>query len=292
VLNSKYPVDDIAALAKMLPPFPKIVLQLLDMLRDEDVSLEVLARLVRDDPVIAGNILGMANHVRRWRSQSDLTDPFAAASLIGINSVRRIVVSIGMNRFIDGGLGSAFFYSHSFAVAIASQELATLCDVSPDDAYIAGILHDVGQLCFHVLDEKAFEEAYQESIVDGRLIEREAAIFGVDHCQIGAQLAQHWNLPEQVLSAILTHHDDTIATSKLQAVVCLGETLARALDIPASAKNRVTKINTPAVELLGIRWDSPEMLDCFGRCLARFQHGQARAHRGAAWTHAQHRQRP
>jgi hypothetical protein len=57
---------------------------------------------------------------------------------------------------------------------------------------------------------------------------------------------------------------------RITAVVCLGETLARALDIPPSANNRVTKINTPAVELLGLHWGSPEMLDCLGRCHARF----------------------
>lgn len=269
-------MDDIEAIAKVLPPFPKIVLQLLDLLRDEEASFEVLARLVRNDAVLSGNVLGMANHIRRMHAQSDMTDPFGAASLIGLNRVRRIVVDIGMNRFVGGGVGSDLFFSHSFAVAIATQELAVMCNVSQDEAYIAGILHDVGQLCFHVLDERGFLEAYQQSTVDGRLLEREAEIFGVDHCEIGAQLAQYWNLPEEVVSAIRTHHDGTTATSDLQAAVCLGETLARALDIPASSKNRVLQINTPAVELLGIKWDSPEMLDCFGRCRARFLQGVRR----------------
>jgi len=273
MLKLQNPMDDIEAIAKVLPPFPKVVLQLLDLLRDEQSSFEVLARLVRNDPVLSGNILGLANRIRRLHAQSDLTDPFAAASLIGFNHVRRIVINTGMNRFIGGGVGSAFFFHHSFAVAITTQEVAVLCDVSPDEAYIAGILHDVGQLCFHVLDERAFQEAYEQSFVDGRLNEREAAIFGVDHCQIGEKLAQYWNLPEDVLSAIRTHHDETSATSKLQAAVCIGETLARALDIPVSPKNRVTKVNAPALELLGLKLDSPEMLDCFGRCHARFLQG-------------------
>jgi putative nucleotidyltransferase with HDIG domain len=269
-------LDDIEAVASGLPPFPKVIVQLLDLLRDEESSFEVLARLVRNDAVLAGNVLGMANHIRRLHMQSDLTDPFAAVSLIGINRVRRIVVSVGMNRFIGGGNGSDFFFSHSFAVAIATQELAVMCDVSPDEAYIAGILHDVGQLYFHVLDERRFLEAYQQSTVDGRLIQREAEIFGMDHCQIGAKLAQFWNLPEDVVSAIRLHHDDMIASSQLQAAVCLGETLARALDLPASSKNRVVAINSPAIELLGIQWHSPDMLDCFGRCHARFMQGAGR----------------
>lgn len=265
-------LGDIAAVAKALPPFPTIVLQLLDMLHDENSSLEVVGRLARNDPVISGNILAIANHVRRLRAQSDLSDPYAAASLIGVNHVRRIVVNAGMNRLL-GGKGSSFFFSHSFAVAVASQELAALCGVSPDEAYIAGILHDVGQLCFHMIDDQAFQDAYQQSAADGKLIERETALFGMDHCQIGAKLAHYWNLPEEVLSAIETHHDEATVTSRLQAVVCLGETLARALDIPSSTRNRVVSLNSKAVEFLEIDWSSPEMLDCFGRCRARFQHG-------------------
>jgi putative nucleotidyltransferase with HDIG domain len=273
MLKLQNPMDDIEALARELPAFPKVILQLLDLLRDDKASFEVMARLIRNDPVLSGNVLGVANHIRRLQAKSDLTDPYAAASLIGFDHVRRLIINVGMKRFIGGGVGSAFFFHHSFAVAITSQELALLSEVSPDEAYIAGILHDVGQLCFHVLDERAFQEAYQQSIVDGRLVEREAAIFGFDHCQIGEKLAQYWNLPDEVLSAIRTHHDEATATSPLQSCVCLGETLARALDIPASPKNRVTQVNTPAMELLELKWDQPELIDCFGRCHARFVQG-------------------
>ncbi|CAD5372475.1 HDOD domain-containing protein [Rubrivivax sp. A210] len=274
-MNAPGSAHDIEALAARLPAFPRVVLRLLDLVRDEQASFEVMARLIRNDPVLSGNILGLANHIRRLHAQEDLTDPFHAASLIGINHMRRIIVSVGMNRFIGGGKGSEFFYHHSFAVAVTSQELALLSDVSPDEAYVAGILHDVGQLCFHLLDERAFQEAYEKSIADGRLLEREAEIFGLDHCQIGEQLAAYWNLPADVLSAIRTHHDDACTTSRLQAAVCLGETLARALDVPPSPRNRVMRLNSDAVELLGLRWDAPEMLDCFGRCRARYRHGMA-----------------
>jgi HD-like signal output (HDOD) protein len=276
MLKQQNPLDDIEAMSRLLPPFPKVILQLLDLLRDEKSSLEVLARLVRNDPVIAGNVLSTANHIRRLHAQSDLADPYAAASLIGINHLRQIAVTLGMNRFIGSGIGSDFYFNHSFAVAITSQEIGLMCDVSPDEAYIAGILHDVGQLCFQVINNQAFSQAYQLASIDGRLLEREAELFGADHCEVGAQLALFWNLPDDVVSAIRAHHDDTEASSTLQAVICLGETVARALDIPPSFKNRVLKLNVPAVQLLGIDWGSAEMLDCFGRSRARFLQGVVR----------------
>ena len=264
---------EVARLAKVLPPFPRVVMQLLEMLRDDELSMDALARLARNDPVISSGILATANRVRRIHAQSDIHDPYTAASLIGVNQLRRIVVAAAMNKFAKEEEGAAFLFDHSRAVAIVAHELALLCGVSPEKAYVAAILHDVGQLCFHIMDPVAFQGVYENSAVDGKLIEREVETFGVDHAQIGAELALHWQLPEDFVSAIRTHHDAYAVTSKLQAVINIAESLARALDIPQSAKNRVKRLNAPAAAALGIAWSSPEMLDCFGRCRARFRQG-------------------
>lgn len=265
--------QEIPRLAAALPPFPRVVQQMLELLRDDDLSIETLARVARNDAVIAGQILSVANHVRRLRLQSDLSDPFAAASLIGLNRVRQIVVGAGMNRFVQVAAGSTpFFYAHSLAVAIVAQELAAMHDLSPEDAYIAGILHDIGQLCFHVLDREAYRAVSEQAAVDGRLVEHERAAFGYDHCLIGCLLAEHWHLPEGVLRAIATHHDDDAPENRLQAVVMIAEVLTRALDLPESPNNRVVRVNPLACELLEIDFSSPAMLDCLGRCRARYRH--------------------
>jgi putative nucleotidyltransferase with HDIG domain len=262
--------SQVAEIAKILPPFPKVVMQVLDLASTEDVSLDVLIGFARNDPVILSGILATSNRLRRINAQTDIHDPFIAASLIGINQVRRIVVTAAMNKFSEEEKGAQFLLNHSRAVAIVAQELAGLCGVSSEKAYVAGILHDVGQLCFLIMDPVAFQEVYRQSAIDGSLLEREAATFGVDHAQIGGKLAEHWSLPEDFVSAILTHHDDSVVTSKLQAVVNIAESLTRALDIPQSQKNRLTKLNARAVAALEISWDSQAMLDCFGRCRARF----------------------
>jgi putative nucleotidyltransferase with HDIG domain len=272
MLSSSTLAADVGRMAKRLPPFPAIVLQLLDMLRDDSVSFDALSHMASHDPVISANILAHANHVRRIHAQSDLTDAMVAASIIGINRVRSIVVSTGMNRFVSAVPGGPFLFHHSQAVAIAAQELAALNGQSQDLAYIAGMLHDVGQLCLHQINENAFEQVYLVSARDGRLVEREAAVFGADHCQVGAQLARHWNLPEEIYSAILNHHDEDSVTCPLQAAICLSETIVRALDIPPSPKNRVTRLNSHAVAELEVDWGSPDMAELYDRCVTRFRH--------------------
>jgi HD-like signal output (HDOD) protein len=109
-----------AALAKVLPPFPRVVMQLLEMLRADDMSVDALTRLARNDPVISSGILATANRLRRINAQPDIHDPFIAASLIGVNQVRRIVVAAAMNKFAKDEKGAEFLYDHSHAVAIVA----------------------------------------------------------------------------------------------------------------------------------------------------------------------------
>ena len=262
---------DFESVVRTMPPFPNVVLQLLDVLRKDDLSLDTLVRIAKKDAVIAGNILARANRIRRAHVQPDLNDPFSAASLIGLNQLRSIVVASGMNRFLSAGGADQFLYRHSIAVAITAQELSGLSGISRETAYVAGVLHDVGQICYCKADPVAFEAVYLEAAIDGKLLERETETFGIDHCVLGAKLAEHWNLPADFVSTILTHHDDSAVTSKLQATIVLAESLARALDIPSSPKNRLLKLNAPAAAELGVDWGHEEMRDCFGRCRARYR---------------------
>lgn len=263
---------DIAEIAEKLPPFPVVVAQLLDELKNDTLSMESLVRITRNDPLISASILSAANRIRRMHALSDISDAYVAAQLIGLNQIQRIIVTLGMNRFLAHDTGSDFLFWHSRAVAIIAQELAMLTSVSPEKAYVAAILHDIGQLCFHILDPLAFQEAYKLSGCDGLLLQRETALFGVDHSLIGAALATHWQLPQEFALTILDHHKDNVVSGKLPAVINLAESLSRALDIPPSPKNRVAGINRSAMDLLGLEWDTPAMRDCYSRCRARYRH--------------------
>ena len=266
---------DISVIAEKLPPFPTIVTQLLDELKNDSLSMESLVRIARNDPVISANILSCANGVRRMHALPDVSDAYVAAQLVGMNQIQRIIVTNGMNHFLKQDKGSEFLFWHSRAVALVAQELAMMTSISPEKAYIAAILHDIGQLCFHILDPVAFQTAYFQSGEDDRLLERETALFGVDHSLIGAALATHWHLPDEFALSILDHHKEHVVSGDLQAIINLAESLARALDIPSSAKNRVTRINRSAMDLLEIDWNAPAMMDCYSRCRARYRHAVA-----------------
>jgi putative nucleotidyltransferase with HDIG domain len=186
----------------------RVVPELLDSLQNDTLSVDNLVRIARNDSVIAAAILSGANGLRRLRAQPDTADLFAAASLIGTNKLKQIIVKLGLNKLLSEGSGQAFFYEHSLAVAIVAQELAQLVPgVSADEAYIAGILHDIGQLAYFVVDAEAHRRIRQQAIGDGKLLALEAAAFGLDHCALGVLLGSHWQLPPVILQAIQGHHD-------------------------------------------------------------------------------------
>lgn len=263
----------IPEIAARLPVFPAVVPELLDCLRQDAPSLDSLVLIARNDPAISATILSAANRLRRLRALSDLSDLFAAASIIGFDKIRQIILTVGLNRFISQGGNQPLFFEHSLAVAIVAQELACLTNIPPAEAYVAGILHDVGQLAFFVQDADRYHEIRNQATVAGGLLAHEKEVFGLDHCQVGVLLASYWQLPKSIMGAIGGHHDGNAASSnKLQAVINLAESLARALDLPYSPHGRVTSLSKSALEVLQLRWDSPEMADCFGRCRARFSY--------------------
>lgn len=274
-MSTRISSTHIPEIAARLPAFPKVVPELLDCLQEDAASLDSLVVIARNDPTISATILSAANRLRRIRALSDLSDLFAAASVIGFDKILQIILTVGLNRFISQGGGQSSLFKHSLAVAIVAQELACITHISPAEAYVAGILHDVGQLAFFVRDAERYGEIRDQAILAGDLLARERAVFGLDHSQVGMLLASFWNLPKSITGAIGGHHgSNTTWNSALQAVINLAESLARALDLPHSPHGRVTNINQSSLELLQLRWNSAEMADCFGRCRARFNYAQ------------------
>ena len=275
-MSPQITAEQIPAIASRLPAFPRVVPELLDSLADDNFSVDDLVRTARNDSVIAAAILSAANGLRRLRAQPDTSDLFAAAALIGTQKLKQIIIQVGLNRLLAEGSGQAFFYEHSLAVAIIAQELALLIPgVSPNEAYIAGILHDIGQLAYYVVDAEAYRRVRRQAIGNGQLLVLEKAAFGLDHTELGLLLGEYWQLPPVILQAIRRHHDGADAwQGKVPALVNLAETLAAALDIPPSPHNQVLKVNNSTLEYLELRWDMPEFADLLGRSRARFAYAR------------------
>jgi len=186
-----------------LPPMPAAAARALRLARDPDTTTDELARVVLVDPALAARVLTMSRSVLYLRR----TPPKSlreAIVTVGFQGLRRILMAASArSAFSADDKVAQALWAHSLATALAADELAKVAPNAAElggDAFIAGLLHDIGKLIFHVADPKAYA---QLGVCDAA---KEREFFGATHDLAGSCVAEIWGLDDDVVQAILGHH--------------------------------------------------------------------------------------
>ncbi|MCW5960043.1 MAG: HDOD domain-containing protein [Pyrinomonadaceae bacterium] len=195
-------------LKENLPPLPGSVFRILELMRDPNTSSAQLGEAVGHDPMLAARMLRLANS-SYYSRQKNVTSLSKAIDTIGMKALYdALMLGVAANAFskeIGTGIGAAI-WRHSLAVALVAREVSQQADMrGGENAFICGLLHDIGKFVFLKADPKGFK-AISERASESEFSELEARHFGVDHSEIGALLVRRWNLPEAISSVILHHH--------------------------------------------------------------------------------------
>ena len=274
--------DEVIERSLGLPSFPGFVNEIIATLDDPDASLALLSECVLRDPLITARVLSAANSASaRSRRMSDVTDVYTATSLIGMGRVRTITLISSIGTLV-GGLAHndvpASFWKHCVAVGVCSEELALYitASVSTDAALIAGLLHDIGQLWFYSFNSQTYRQCAASALARTQGIEvAERAQYGVDHCEIGAWLAEHWGLPANIVAAIRGHHrPDAALDVPLVPIVHIAEVLSNALGLIGDEDSHIAYLSSAACHQLGLVWDA-SIRPLFGRVEACSRHANA-----------------
>jgi putative nucleotidyltransferase with HDIG domain len=98
-------------------------------------------------------------------------------------------------------------WRHSLACALIAQQLARAGSMSSNEAYTAGILHDIGRLALAVISAKEYATLLETHTGSaGSVLEAERDLLGFDHCEAGRHLIQDWKLPSNFASIVSDHH--------------------------------------------------------------------------------------
>jgi putative nucleotidyltransferase with HDIG domain len=209
-----------------IPPLPDVAAKVLHMTNDPDVSAAELNRVISTDEALTANVLKLCNssYYGLPRVISSVTQ---AIMYLGFQTVRNMVLSTAMDQVYALQDMSVYNYAkngltdHSFACAVAAQVISKkLRPGLGDTAFTAGLLHDVGKIVL-----AKYAKAYKERLIEvsgsNRITrEAEAQVFGSDHAQIGAQIADSWNFPQELALAIGFHHNPEDAKGRpLLAVI-------------------------------------------------------------------------
>ncbi len=192
-----------------LPPSPLVATKLLELLRKADTETRELVTTLSLDPAVSARVLKMANSVY-YDQQRQITTVERAIIVIGQNTLRNMVLDSSLrNAKRTYGLLERRLWENSIASAVACRMIArTTGGYDPEEAYLAGLLHQIGKTVMINRDKNLYLEV--QRIVDageGELIDVERGLFAYSHEMVGAALLDYWNFPEQLISSTHHHHD-------------------------------------------------------------------------------------
>ena len=197
-----------------LPPFRQTALELTKALGGASPDMKKAGQLISADPSLSSQVLRMCNSPLLGL-HSRVISIDHAASLLGPERLRSLALTTSVADFAGKALPDAqmnSFWRHSFMAAMLSQHLAEQWDYfEKHQAYIAGLLHDIGQIPeWMLLVENAGNSGdLPSNWLDNTEIERE--YFGTDHCQLGGTMARFWDLMPSFLDVLENHHTPELA---------------------------------------------------------------------------------
>ncbi|MCB5187779.1 HDOD domain-containing protein [Methylobacillus caricis] len=195
-----------------LPSVPQILTKLLETLQDENSGPEQLAHLIEMDVVISARVLEVANSAAYRRDQQPVLSIRTGIMILGWDMVKMLTLSIVCQRMFNDYYEQSnhdieHYWYHSLRCAVIAKALANRTHTaSADEAYIAGLLHNIGRLALL----SGFKNKYPAFFaIDDSLpgyIESETSHFGVDHCELGAWIIRNWNIKSFLEDAVSYHH--------------------------------------------------------------------------------------
>lgn len=250
-------LDDVLRRTHNLPSLPTVVLELLASMDQEDVNIDTLTSKIGQDQALTAKTLRLANS-SFYGMAKQVSTIHEAIAILGFRTVRSLAATAALIGTFAGRTPTSFnvapFWRHSIAAAVCARELATHLDLNPEQAYIAGLLHDIGRLVLVTQFQPNYEATMaHRSQYDRGLLDAEQAVLGIDHAAVGLGLTRHWKFPDAVTQAIGAHHGSTsLDLQPLSLVVMASEVIAHALDLSMDDDDAVPPVPTDLWQQLGL----------------------------------------
>jgi len=212
----------------VFPTSLNVTMRIRSALNDPNLSTDKVARIVGAEPVLSAQLLRLANSAAMNSSGKPVVDLHTAINRLGYAMVRNLAISVGMRQLSQASPQGAMqplvekLWKHSIEVASLAYILAKKrVRINPDEAMLAGLLHDIGE--FYILTRvKDFPDLFAD----------EAAIKEITHlwhADVGRAILESWEIPEEIAAAIQDHEtfDRThAAPADLTDVIMVANTLS------------------------------------------------------------------
>jgi putative nucleotidyltransferase with HDIG domain len=210
--SSKIDIDSLVSTE--LPPLPGSALRVAALAQDVNSSTRAIADAIGADPALATRVLRAANSPL-YGMERRVTALTVAVGALGNQALHLLVImsatSDHFDRMSRRSPAARALWEHSVAVSLAARELIQALGMrGGEEAFLCGLLHDIGKLLLLRYDQEQYEQL-RECERESELLEREKEIYGYTHAQVGALVARRWGLPEEISYAIYNHHQPSEA---------------------------------------------------------------------------------
>jgi len=250
----------IVATTRDLPAMPHIASKVLELSSDPGTSARQLHQVISDDQAMTARILKIANSAM-YACSHQIKTLTEAIVMLGFNSIRSLVVTSAARNLYDTkssrtGLKERLLWEHSIGTAFACRLLIEprLPNLA-EEAFLAGLLHDIGKLVLKLRVPNEFDEIVQVVYNENREFHAtEREVLGFDHAVVGAMLVNKWKFSPAFENVIRNHHDPEAfsADDPLLLYLDLGNKLCHKLGIGFVADPELDLVNCRANRILGL----------------------------------------
>lgn len=205
-----------AALARCigeLPSLPSAFIAAVEALSQDDAPASTCIEAIERDQALTVRLLRLANSAF-YGAQGQVASVGDAVQMLGLRTVASTLAAISLRATFGSVRCEGFcfdtYWRHTLCTAISARELARIVSLDPGEAFLLGLLHDVGKLILAMTSPELEAQALRLCAAEGiALHEAEQRVLGVSHAEVGATVASQWNFPATLVAAIAAHHIPT-----------------------------------------------------------------------------------
>ncbi|MDH7604762.1 MAG: HDOD domain-containing protein [Melioribacter sp.] len=239
-----------------LSPVPKILSEVLELLKDLNTSPHTLARAISKDQSIVVKILTIANSPFYGLAKRVSSIEYAIM-ILGFNEIRNIVTALSlmesMKNKSDEYMDQKSFWLHSYITATTAKKIADDMGIrESNDVFIGGLLHDLGISVIHRYMHSDFVSIMENAKKGTKYLEAENSQLGMDHQSVGYTLLKNWNIPESICEIVKYHHTPNLSynTKILTSIVHLADYMTQKLKLATFSWDDDLEFSKEAAEIL------------------------------------------
>lgn len=251
-------IDQIRHLATL----PVVALEIMRLAEDPDSTADDVNRVITNDPALTTRILKVVNSTFYGLPRT-VASIERGVLLLGLNAVKNVAVAASLHKVfqadeIGGDFDARDLWKHSVAVATGARLIAEKTSLSSsDEAFLAGLIHDVGIIVEMQACRPQFVEVIASLSADDDLNFRQAEeqVLGATHEMFGAVLCRRWRFPV-ILRSVVGHHHRPLDLPEeervLPAIVHVADILAARIGAGYTRTVETTQVDPQILSLLNL----------------------------------------